>query len=128
MQLEAQFDAGQYKFTIEPATFSMSSYDTFVTSIQPEVDEFRRRQAAGVVSEEIRYVPSLHTTHIPKTSAFSRLSIREQELLSRWETRKRAEREAELRNHSEVLVVSNIGACVIPTLSDKHAEEVLTVR
>lgn len=106
----------------------MSSYDTFVASIQFEVDEFRRRQAAGVVSEEIRYVPSLHTIRIPKTSTFSRLSIREQELLSRWETRKWAEREAELRKDSEVLVVSNIGACFIPTLSDKHAEEVLTVR
>ena len=128
MQLEAQFDASQYKFTIESATFSMSSYDTFVTSVQPEVDEFRRRQAAGVVSEEIRCVPSLHTIRIPKADAFSRLSIREQELLSRWETRKRAEREAELRKNSEVLVVSNIGACGIPTLSDKHAEEVLTAR
>ncbi|KAI0693471.1 urea carboxylase [Cytidiella melzeri] len=73
-EIETQFDAGQYKFTIEPATFSMSDYTAFVESIQPEIDAFRRHQAEGVASEEAR----------------------EHVLLSRWEQRRRAEREAEL--------------------------------
>lgn len=61
-QIETQFDAGQYKFEIEPATFSMADYDAFVASIQPEIDEFRQRQAEGVASQEARCVLSLSST------------------------------------------------------------------
>ncbi|KAI0084211.1 urea amidolyase [Irpex rosettiformis] len=77
-KLEAQFDAGQYKFKIEPARFSVAEYNAFVATIQPEVDEFRRRQAEGAAREEAK----------------------ERELLSRWEVRKRVKREADLASSS----------------------------
>lgn len=64
-QIETQFDAGQYKFEIEPATFSMADYDAFVASIQPEIDEFRQRQTEGVVSQEARCVLSCSLTMSP---------------------------------------------------------------
>ncbi|KAI0765576.1 carbamoyl-phosphate synthase L chain, ATP binding domain-containing protein [Irpex lacteus] len=66
------FDQDSTSFQIESVTFSMADYDAFVASIQPELDEFRQRQAEGVASEEARCAVEL------------------------WEQRKREERESEL--------------------------------
>ncbi|KAI0339186.1 urea carboxylase [Trametopsis cervina] len=80
-KIELQFDAGQYKFKIEPATFSIRAYDAYVESISEEIAIFRERQAEGVAREETR----------------------ESELLARWEARKREERE----RFNNVMVDSN---------------------
>lgn len=54
MEVESQFDAGRYSFKIETSDFSMSEYNTFVTSVANDVQRFKRKQALGVVSEEAR--------------------------------------------------------------------------
>lgn len=54
LQMEHRFDSGQYKFEIEPVTFSMAEYDAFVSSIQGEIATFKRRQAEAVSREEAR--------------------------------------------------------------------------
>jgi len=69
-QMETQFDAGQYKIQIEPATFSMATYDSFVESVKPECESYSKRQAEGVAREEER----------------------EREILARWEQRQQEER------------------------------------
>ncbi|KDQ58291.1 hypothetical protein JAAARDRAFT_193705 [Jaapia argillacea MUCL 33604] len=51
-ELEKQFDAGRYEFKIEPATFSIASYNEFVESIAHEVADFKARQERGVSSQE----------------------------------------------------------------------------
>ncbi|KAG2155228.1 allophanate hydrolase subunit 2-domain-containing protein [Suillus bovinus] len=54
LEIEQEFNAGQYKFKIEPAVFSMASYITFTDSIQHDVAEFKRKQAEGTAREEAR--------------------------------------------------------------------------
>ncbi|OSD02241.1 urea carboxylase [Trametes coccinea BRFM310] len=54
VQLETQFDAGQYAFKIEDTVFSMAEYASFVTSIADEVKTFKERQAVAVATEEAR--------------------------------------------------------------------------
>ncbi|KAG1727747.1 allophanate hydrolase subunit 2-domain-containing protein [Suillus paluster] len=52
LEIEQEFNAGQYKFKIEPAVFSMAAYMTFIDSIQQEITEFKRKQAEGTAREE----------------------------------------------------------------------------
>lgn len=54
LEIEQEFNAGQYKFKIEPAVFSMAAYITFTDSIQQEIAEFKRKQAEGTAREEAR--------------------------------------------------------------------------
>lgn len=50
---------------IEEVTFSMKEYLDFISSIQYEISEFKKRQASGVAAEEARLVPS-PAKHIEK--------------------------------------------------------------
>ncbi|KAG1748041.1 allophanate hydrolase subunit 2-domain-containing protein [Suillus lakei] len=52
LEIEQEFNAGQYKFKIEPAVFSMAAYITFTDGIQEEITEFKRKQAEGTAREE----------------------------------------------------------------------------
>ncbi|KAG1772023.1 allophanate hydrolase subunit 2-domain-containing protein [Suillus occidentalis] len=54
LEIEREFNAGQYKFKIEPVVFSMAAYITFTDSIQQEITEFKQRQAEGTAREEAR--------------------------------------------------------------------------
>lgn len=52
LEIEQEFNAGQYKFKIEPAVFSMAAYITFTDCIRQEIIEFKRKQAEGTAREE----------------------------------------------------------------------------
>lgn len=45
-------DPGSWQ--VEPVTFSMAEYDTFVNSIQDQVVAFKQKQAEGTTREEAR--------------------------------------------------------------------------
>ncbi len=41
---------------IEPTTFDMAQYKTFIGSMEGDIRQFKSRQAGGVINEEARYV------------------------------------------------------------------------
>ncbi|KZT20522.1 urea carboxylase [Neolentinus lepideus HHB14362 ss-1] len=71
VEIEKLFDAGRYKFKVEPATFSIAEYNAFVKSVQPEIEDFRRRQAEGTAAEEIKEAKLLEKWEIEKAKATS---------------------------------------------------------
>ncbi|KAG9312718.1 hypothetical protein JVU11DRAFT_7145 [Chiua virens] len=54
LELEQQFNAGQYKFEIEPVVFSMAAYTGFVQAIASEVAEYMDNRAAAAAREGAR--------------------------------------------------------------------------
>ncbi|KAH7886782.1 allophanate hydrolase subunit 2-domain-containing protein [Phlebopus sp. FC_14] len=54
LEIEQEFNAGQYQFKIESTVFSMANYASFLHSIVDELSEFRRKQAQGVAQEGAR--------------------------------------------------------------------------
>jgi len=54
LELEKQFDAGQYAFKVEQAQFSVEDHSRFLLSIDHELKEFRSRQAEASRREEIK--------------------------------------------------------------------------
>ncbi|TFK80957.1 urea carboxylase [Polyporus arcularius HHB13444] len=96
LQLESQFDAGQYAFKIEERTFSMAEYTAFVSSIADEVNEFRARQARAVAAEEAR----------------------ERELFAAWDRRRREELEARKSAASDLVAAADEGGdCLTSSLT-----------
>ncbi|OAX34102.1 hypothetical protein K503DRAFT_699315 [Rhizopogon vinicolor AM-OR11-026] len=68
LEIEQEFNAGQYKFKIEPAIFSMAAYMTFIDSVQQEVAEFKRKQAEGTAREEEREIELLREWQAQKAA------------------------------------------------------------
>ncbi|GJE99971.1 urea carboxylase [Phanerochaete sordida] len=60
IEIERRLDSGQYQFEVEPVTFSMAEYDTFVDSLQDQVVAFKHKQAEGTAREEVREAQMLH--------------------------------------------------------------------
>ncbi|PSR81273.1 hypothetical protein PHLCEN_2v6433 [Hermanssonia centrifuga] len=56
IEVEKQFDSGRYNFEIEPTTFDMAQYKTFISSMEGDIRQFKSRQAGGVINEEAREV------------------------------------------------------------------------
>ncbi|KAN0078402.1 hypothetical protein V8E55_010459 [Tylopilus felleus] len=54
IQIEQEFNAGQYKFEIEQTVFSMTIYTGFVKAIANEVAEFTRKRAEAAAREGAR--------------------------------------------------------------------------
>ncbi|KIJ67378.1 hypothetical protein HYDPIDRAFT_84744 [Hydnomerulius pinastri MD-312] len=54
LEIEQEFNAGQYKFKIEPTVFSMATYTNFMEAIADELAEFKEKQAEGVAREGAR--------------------------------------------------------------------------
>ncbi|KAH7919924.1 hypothetical protein BV22DRAFT_1022136 [Leucogyrophana mollusca] len=54
LEVEKEFDAGRYTFKIEPSTFSMAHYSTFIESVKGDTQHFHEKQAQGVALEEAR--------------------------------------------------------------------------
>ncbi|KZT03045.1 urea carboxylase [Laetiporus sulphureus 93-53] len=54
LEIENQFDSGQYVFKIEQSSFSMSDYNSFAANIREEVETFKVKQAKGAALEEAR--------------------------------------------------------------------------
>ncbi|TFK46271.1 urea carboxylase [Heliocybe sulcata] len=71
VEMEKLFDAGRYKFKVEPATFSIAEYNAFVKSVAPEIEEFKRRQADGTAAEEARETELLREWEAEKARAAS---------------------------------------------------------
>jgi biotin carboxyl carrier protein len=68
LEIEQEFNAGQYKFKIEPAVFSMAAYITFTDGIQQEITEFKRKQAEGTAREEARETELLREWQLQKAA------------------------------------------------------------
>jgi len=68
LEVEREFNAGQYKFRIEAAIFSMAEYMTFIDSMQQEIAEFKRKQAEGTTREEAREIELLHEWQVQKVA------------------------------------------------------------
>ncbi|KAG2148952.1 allophanate hydrolase subunit 2-domain-containing protein [Suillus clintonianus] len=68
LEIEREFNAGRYKFKIEPAVFSMAAYLTFIDSIEQEITEFKRKQAEGTAREEARETELLREWQAAKAS------------------------------------------------------------
>ncbi|PPQ75558.1 hypothetical protein CVT26_012381 [Gymnopilus dilepis] len=60
LELERQFDAGQYSFKVEPVSFSVGEYSQFLLTIDEELRVFRTLQAEGSKREEEREHILLH--------------------------------------------------------------------
>lgn len=75
LEIEQGFNAGQYKFKIEPAVFSMAAYITFTDGIRQEITEFKRKQAEGTAREEahetklLREWQAQEAVKVPSTTA-----------------------------------------------------------
>ncbi|KAJ7779438.1 allophanate hydrolase subunit 2-domain-containing protein [Mycena maculata] len=68
IEIEKEFDAGRYVFTIEETTFSMAEYSAFSASIADEVSEFEAHQRESVALEEIKEKRLLEEWELQKRS------------------------------------------------------------
>ncbi|KAH0835743.1 allophanate hydrolase subunit 2-domain-containing protein [Lanmaoa asiatica] len=66
LEIEQEFNAGQYKFEIEPTMFSMATYTGFVKAIAKEVAELTEKREQAVAREGARENVFLHEWLVQK--------------------------------------------------------------
>ncbi|KAG6380524.1 allophanate hydrolase subunit 1-domain-containing protein [Boletus reticuloceps] len=80
IEIEQEFNTGQYKFHIEPTVFSMATYTGFVKAIANQVAEFTDKQAEAAARMGARENMLLHEWLAQKELEASRLNMESTEV------------------------------------------------